>query len=479
MKKVLGRGTAYIMIAEALFIVTSYAMHLILGRRLGPGLYGTFGVVIYIATTIRAFLLTGIPRAVAKYTSENNSLGNVIKREALKIQAIFSLAIFSLYFSLSGIIAKLLNDPSLAIYLRMSAFIIPLAGITAVFTYSFSGLRKFKLQAVLKGIYYIARAGIVVALVYLGYALKGAVLGLVLANLIILLIASYLGRFNSAEGSFPALKLIKFAVPIIFFSCSMVLLMSLDLLFVKAMIAEKAVAGFYTSAKTFARVPYYLFSALSITLLPSVSRSIAANDSALTKKYINQALRYMLLFLAPITCIISTTASDLIKISYSVRYIEAGVPLSILIFGFLFFSVFMVLSTIITASGRPKISMSFALLMIPVNILLNIILISRYQMLGAAVATSITFLFGLSIAAVYVYKKFRTLVSVHSVFNIFVAAAIVFIISVGFPVSGIALLGKYIALFVLYFLLLFMLKEIGKEDVDVARNIILGRANKM
>ena len=48
----MGRGTLYLMIASAIFLVSSYVVHFGLGRHLGPEDYGLFGVVLALMTTI-------------------------------------------------------------------------------------------------------------------------------------------------------------------------------------------------------------------------------------------------------------------------------------------------------------------------------------------------------------------------------------------------------------------------------------------
>jgi len=227
-----------------------------------------------------------------------------------------------------------------------------------------------------------------------------------------------------------------------------------------------------SNTKTLARVPYFIFDALSAGLFPSISRSFSMNDTELTRKYINQSLRYTLIILLPIAFIVSGTASNLVQTLYSSKFAGAGTPLSILIFGLSFFSVLMILSTIIMATGRPKTSMILAIGIVPVNIALNFILIPRYQLAGAALAVSISFLFGLSIAAAYVYARFKTLISPLSLLRISMASLIIYIISNIFPVSGVALIGYCVFLFALYIALLFLFGEIQKEDIRVAKDIL-------
>ena len=454
---------------------SGYVMHFVLGRHLGPDLYGIFGVVLYLTLMLRETFLPGFSQAVSKYTAENNKLAFPIGIEGIKIQLILSVSIFLLYLSLSGLIANLLGDVSLAPYLRLSSFIIPLYGIYAVFCGSLNGLRKFKLESLIWASRGIARTGFVIALVYLGFSVGGAILGLVLATLVAMLIAWYSWynyRLGSISCTYQASKLIGFGIPIIFYSFAVFLLLDIDLLFVKGLLLENAMVGLYTSAKTLARAPYFIFSALSHSLFPSISRSFSMNNIDLSKKYINQSLRYTLIILVPIAFIVSGTADNLIQTVYSSKFVGAGASLSILIFGLSFFSVLMILSTIIMATGRPKISVVIAFGIVPINIVLNLILIPRYQLVGSALATSISFLCGLSIAAAYVYGKFKTLINPLSLLRISMASVIIYIISNIFPVSGIALIGHYMFLFALHIALLFLFGEIQKEDIRVVKDIL-------
>jgi len=473
-QKILGRGTLYLMSAQVVLMGTGYVMHFVLGRNLGPDLYGIFGVVLYLTLMLREIFLPGFSQAVSKYTAENNKLAFPIIVEGIKIQLILSIFIFLLYFSLSGFVANLLSDVRLVPYLRLSAFIIPLYGIYSVFCGSLNGLRKFKVQSLIWALRGVARAGFVIALVFLGFSVGGAVLGLVLAAFVMMLIAWYLGRLGSTPGTFQSSKLIGFGIPIIIYSSALFLLLDVDLLFVKGLLLENAAVGLYTSAKTLARVPYFIFNALSHSLFPSISRSFSVKDIALTKKYINQSLRYTAMILVPIASVVSGTAESLVRTVYSSGFAGAGTPLSILIFGISIFSVFMILSTIIMATGRPKISMIIALGIVPINIVLNYMLIPRYELVGAALATLVSFLGGLCVAAVYIYVKFKTLMSIFSLLRISAASVIIFIISIKLSFTGMALAGEYIVLFALYVALLFFFGEIRREDMRIAKDILAG-----
>ena len=480
MKKILARGTIYLMSAQLVFLISSYAIHFGLGRYLGPELYGTFGIILSLLTICRVLVEPGAVRAISKYTAERKELAVAIKNQAIKIQIILALIIFAFLFTLAPLIANLLKDSTLVPYIRIIAFFVPAFSLYAVYFGLLNGIRAFGKQATVSIIYHVIKVLVVLALVYLGFELYGAIGGYLIAGVVSLIMARhYWISKDSKDGevtdNFQMSRIVKFAAPIILFSLAFNLVVSLDLFFVKAILGEKVQAGFYTSAAALGKVPYFIFLALSDTLFPSIARSTSNKGSAeLTKRYINQSLRYALMFLVPCSFIISATSRDLVTLVYTDRYLDAASSLSILIFGLTFLCLFIILTTVITASGKPRISLVMVLILLVVNILLNTTLVPIYGLIGAAVATTITGFLGVLISGIYIYKRFHILTNLLSVFRIVAASSIIYLCARVFPVSGIPLLAYYACLLAIYFVLLFIFREIKREDIQVARDIFSG-----
>ncbi len=480
MKKALARGTIYLMSAQLVFLISSYAIHFGLGRYLGPELYGTFGIILSLLTICRVLVEPGTVRAISKYTAERKELAVAIKNQAIKIQIILALIIFASLFALAPSIANLLKDSTLIPYIRFIAFFIPISSLYAIYFGLLNGIRAFGKQAAVSIIYHLVKVLVVFALVYLGFKVYGAIGGYLIASVVSLVMARYYwiskdSKDGEVTDNFQMSKIVKFAAPIILFSLAFNLVVSLDLFFVKAILGEKAQAGFYTSAAALSKVPYFIFLALGDTLFPSIAKSTSnKGNEELTRKYINQSLRYTLIFLIPCSFIISATSQDLISLVYTETYLAAVAPLSILIFGLTFLCLFIILTTVITASGKPKISLVMVLVLLVINILLNTTLVPIYGLSGAALATTITGSSGLLMSGIYVYRRFHALTKLLSLFRIVAASSIIYLIARSFSVSGVSLLGYYVGLILIYFALLFIFREIREEDIQVARGVLSG-----
>jgi len=463
------KGTTYIFLSQAGFIFFSYLMHFGLSRLLNVSAYGNFGIVISILSIFLIFLNSGIPDAVSKYVAEQPYHSNSIKNKAIRIQIVVGSFLFLIYFFSAPFLSKILNDPSLIIYFRISAFVLISSAFLGVYMNYLNGLKAFCEQAAIGLLRAFLRVLLVLSLTWLGFGLTGAVSGFSLTSFIVLVIAllmiKYRKKFQQSISNFKTSKLIKFAIPSIIFSGAITLLLTMDLLFVKNLIIDKDASGFYTSATMFAKIPFYLFMAFPITLLPAISSSISKNSVVLTKKYIKNSMRFLFIILTPITFIISGTSVKLITLFYPSQYSAAEIPLSILIFGMMFFSIFTSLCAIIKGSGKPQIAMFIAIFLIPLDVSLNLILIPTFQLKGAALASSISMFSGMSIAMGYIFWKYQTITSMRSLIKIILSSGIIYLILKLFAPWGFLLLPYYLILLILYFILLLLLKEISKNDI--------------
>lgn len=473
------KDTLLIIFAQLIFVASGYAVHIGVGRILGPERYGEFGVIMSLLAVLEIFLVRGIQDTVTKYGSEFPHRSRAIKRQGLKIETILAGILALLVISTARPIALAFHNINLTRPLQISAFVIPLFAIYSVFIGDLSGKRMFGKRAVSMSVQSLGKVAGVYFFILLGFGLQGAISGYVLASVLALLTAFYFSKDERAEsGTFPRSKLISFAVPIIIFSGTLSLLMNLDMLSVKTLIRESQAAGFYASAFALTRAPYLIFSAFAITLLPLISQSTSSNQFAEASRYISQSLRFLLLLLAPVAFFTCGSSGPIIRLVYSSRYLPASRPLAILIFGITFLSLFSVLATAITASGKPKISMAIALGLVPLDFLLIALLVPRLGLTGAATATTITCFVGLIVSAVWVKKKFGSLMNGSSFMRISLSSTVLFFIPRLWMVTGWKLIPYALALFGFYLLLLALLKEITRDDLDLARNFWTGLSAK-
>ena len=466
----MGKGILYLTFSKIIFALCGFFVHIGLARILGVEAYGIYGIIIAFLGIIYTIFQPGVQTSVSKFAAENISRVGSVLKAGLKLQILLSVILTSLIFAAAPVIAIFLKDSSLTSYIRLASLVIVPAALDTVYLASLNGARIFGKQAISVIWHSIIKLFLVFLIIFLGFKIKGVLIGMIIATTAGMFISRKFCRFEDNNELFEVKKLLVFTTPVLLYVFCVTSVASLDLLFVKSILQSNKEAGLYTSASNISKLPFILFSSFQTVLLPSISMAFSLKNMELFKKYINQSLRYLLLLMLPIVAILSATSGTVLEIFYSNKYTGAASALSILLFGGAFSVILSILASVIIGCGEPRVSMYFALILFPMDIILNRLLIPFYGLNGAALATTLTFLFGTLMAGVYIYYKFRTLMGLLSFLKITLASVIVYFISIKFSVSGIAVFGEYLLLFILYFLLLFLFKEIKKEDIQIARD---------
>ncbi len=474
MKQSLGKGTVYLMLAELVALVSSYAVQVGVARFLGPEVYGIFGVITALYLINRAFLNTGIPRATSKFVAESKDKVNAIFKTSLKLQLWSGLVFTLFYVFFARFIAGILKDASLTPYIiYLGLMVVPLALLALYSTGYMNGLRLFKEQAKIKILYPLLQAVFTFILVLFGFKIYGVLTGYLLSTLVGLYLSwKYVRITDSDEAVFPVKKLLLFAIPISLSALFFTLMRNVNTLFVKSILVDNATVGLFTAAATLSSLPFSVFGALPVTLLPAVSGSIATGNLHLTRKYISKSVRYLLLILLPLSAIVAATASQILGLLYPNSYQAAASTLAILIFASTFLAIFTTLNAIIVGSGRPILQLMTVSLSVVLLAALNILLIPLFGIVGSALASLISSFVAVVLDGFHVYRHFGKFFDVVSTIRIVLCTLIVYLVARHWHFNSIGLILYTIVLALFYLLLLFLVGELNMGDWHFGRKLM-------
>lgn len=453
------------MIAQGTFLVTSYFMHIVLGRYLGAAEYGLFGVVLYVAIMIRTLVGSGLPWAVARYVSAEPERAEEILRKGMVLQVSLGALISVTFFLITPTLARVLGDEKLIPLLRIVSPIPLFYGLFVLIVQYYNGLRRYTPQSVCLAVYYLLRAGLVVSLTVVGMRVFGAVTGLVAASGIAGFFTFITRTTGENKRSFPASTLIHFSVPLTIGSIALALVMDLDLMFVKKMVPDTLSTGHYTSAKALARVPLFIFLALASALYPAVSNAFSTGDWFKLRLYIRKANRMLLMALLPLTILVIWNSTEIIRIVFGNEYVEGAPALRWLICSFSILGLFIVHKTIITGCGSPIISSVLTLLLLPLCLFFQLTFIPIFGLLGAAMASTLTSMIGACCSLVILYKKFKAGFHLSSTLRILTAGSLMLVLDVMLTWLGLALILKLTVLTVCYLIALGALGELRRGEI--------------
>jgi len=425
-------------VGQLLALVAAYATHITLARLLGASDYGDYGIILNALSTASVFLTAGLPEAIAKIVAQRPALTSAVAYQALRLQARVAVLLGVGYALLSPLLARVLKDPAIAGSLALSALSIPGVAIVAVAQGTLNGQRRFWAQALLVGGGAAMRCAAVVTLTYF-YRVHGAVVGLVVAPTLVGLATLPALKPHAEPGVFDPKELAHFARPVVVFTVALALLMNLDLFGVKAAGVSAERIGLYAAAATVAKMPYLVLSALGVVLLPVLS-STGSSENDEARSTLRTAFRGLLLGSFLIMGTLVPLSSAILRTLYGAAFVEAALPLAVLLVSGTIFTLFFVISYALYGVGDPKTPMMLTLAGLAVELVVLGPAIHFWGVTGAASASVLTSSLLFVSALVVARRPFGSVVSASTLLR----AGLAFVLT---TVLGLALSnGTFFAL---------------------------------
>jgi stage V sporulation protein B len=487
-----GRGTIYLTASKLWFMATGAVITFVLPRALTVEEVGEYKVVIGLVSIVNAVVVTGTIQTVAKFVSQTPDRAPSIMRKALLLQCFLGGGAAAIFALAAPLVAQTgFKDPSLTPYLQLASLITASYTFYSVFMGVLKGRKEFLRQAGLDAFYSTTKMALIVGFALLGFGLGGAITGFVVAAFVVLVVAAlFVGGRERGGGAPVSLRdLLGFQSTLLVFLLLYNFLMKTDLFLVKRLVsadedvASKA-AGVYGAALDFAFLIFQVIVSLTLVLFPLVSEATFKADAGAVRLYVRQALRATLVISALPAALFSANAAHVLGIVYPQEY-QAGAPaLRVVAFGMLSFAVVTILTTVISSSGRPAVSVWLVAGTLAVDFGLNATFIPRWGLGGAAVATTLAMTAGAVGCAVYVRARYGATVPWATLLRVGIATAVVYAASLVLPageiaaregfgplVSKVAVVAQFAVLGLVYLGLLFATREIGAEEARMARKI--------
>ncbi len=429
----MGKGTLHQMIARGAFVLSGYAVNILMVYLLGnPVLYGVFGTMTNITNIARVLLSTGLPQATSKFIADNDErLSYPILRTSMKLQWILGAAIVAVYVAGTPVWTRVLSDPSMTPYFWVTAPLIPLMGAFQVLQGYFNGRRRFVAQAWMNILYSVGRVVFAVALAALlaaGLRVYGALGGYSIALVVAIVVSWMYVRPKSGAENTESRRLMAFALPLMVLAVGQAVLVNLDLLMLKSYFPSADIVGYYSGATNLGRSPYFLFTAFSMTMLPVVAAALAKGEERRAGELVARNLTFLLVGLLPVVAIIAAVPGPLLDFVYPAAYTVADKALVWQTVAQCLLAIVAALTAAITAKGRPYVAMGVWLVCIPVQLGAGMWLVPRYGMAGAAIASLIACVVGTVAGGTVTLRLFGALIEPVRVLKAAAVAVVVYVL---------------------------------------------------
>jgi O-antigen/teichoic acid export membrane protein len=399
------RGILSVLSGKVVILFVSIVTTPIIVRLLGPAGYGDYSFILSILSILSIFMVTSIKTSLRKYLSENieNKEWVTAVFGVYVHIGIFLTTIFGIFIVITAIILRNFGiiGSSLADYILILVLILFGNQIHGI---SWSSLMSYNLEHYAEGLsagkrIIIASVGIFLLLI--GFDIRGLLFAHVLAGLLtgflgILVIRNKLD-LKRAIFSFTGYskisvrRMLRYNLGSIILILLTVSLYHVDIILLRG-ISGSSETGIYKAALQMAQFLWFAPTAVHAVFVHSTSDLWANSQVQKITELASLATRYTLLLSVLLAIGLAALADSLIPIYFGPEFSRSITPLLALLPGTVGFAVAKPIYAIGQGNGKLRVLIISTGVAAVLNLILNVILIPRYGILGAAVATSIGYL---------------------------------------------------------------------------------------
>ena len=399
------RDVQWSFISLATAALSHLLLRIVLGKELGPTGLGLYTLVFTTYMFGMQFAAFGIGIALTKYLAEYDE-------DLPRVRGFISCGLFGsivsgsmmgfLMYMLSGIIAiQFFHSPEMVDLLKITAVCFPFIAIHESIIGALNGLRKMKWFAIVNIAQHASVMLVsIVLVVLLGMGVRGAVIGFVAPTIVVgllslIIIREYLSA-KSTSVSTVLKEVIWFGFYIVIANSIGMINVQVDSLMVGHFMSETDV-GYYAVAIIFVEGLRLIPDSVQKITTPAISNYYGKQEYG----NIHGLMKNSMLKVFAITMLISLTiillGQFLIEMLFKEEFLPAYYPLLILLVGYSVYATVLSISGALAGIGKVALMSKISLTCAVMNTILNILLIPKYGITGAAIATSTSLIFTASL----------------------------------------------------------------------------------
>jgi O-antigen/teichoic acid export membrane protein len=386
------KGAFHLFGSMALIHIIGFPVQIFLARYLGPEALGHIAVISTVINFVGIFSALGVGSSVVKFVSEPCEM-------AIKQKILFHALVFASVTSTLAMMAVMgmcvftgtIRDSVANGYLKFVAIGIPFAALSSLMITYLQGLKQITRTAKIQFHLSWTSSIVTVAAAYFwrlgGYIITSVIFGIITSLVVLRAGANHIKAV--ALESAVAKRLLGFGAWGVLANSTSQIVITADIIVLSTLLNDPAIVGNYKVAVAIIKLLQIAPLAVFDTAFPYMSER-SVDRGALREVYKNMFTK-MALLVAGICAISYLFGGFAIRWVFGDRYMEAIAPFNILLLGFFLWAVGGVGGRTLLAMGKPNLNFYTVLFEGILNVALNIVLIRKMGVLGAAWATAITY----------------------------------------------------------------------------------------
>ena len=397
------RGGFFLFSGSTLAMVILAVSAILIGRFLGPELYGQYNLVLVIPSLLLLFTDLGVNAGITKFAAslrvegKSEQIPNIIRygmlfRLAIGLIVMIISVVFASYFAL------IINRPDYGFYIQIASVSVIFQVIFTTANSAFVGLDKSEYSALSTNVSAAAKTILQIAFVLLGFNVAGALVGhvggFIVASIVgsILLFFKFLKPSKTKEKGYKqesygqVLKLLtRYGMPI-YVSVVLTGFLPLYQQVILAFFTSDTAIGNFRAAINFVALLAVIPTSITIALLPAFSKLGSSTPEKVTA-FFKRANKYTCLLIIPATTLVILFSAQIVQLVYGSLYSSAALYLSAssLVYFFVLIGS-LSLTSLFNGLGKTRLTLNVTIINFLILLVLAPVLTQAYGVIGAIVA---------------------------------------------------------------------------------------------
>ena len=421
MTRQIAKGGVIALVGQLGAKVIHLLLQILLTRVLGAGGYGLYTLGLSTMQTVQTFSLCGLQNGVTRFGAAFRAEGDTRRLNetinvALTISFLVSAATGILLFFLSdSIAAAVFAKLDLALPLRLFAVSLPFYAFVVVVSHTVRVFRRMEFDVVLRQVFHPLATLLLAGLGFLlGFRLMGVVFAFLISSVVAFGIGLYLltrafpgFRFRLAFSAGPP-GLLPYSLTVLLSGVLYLLVGRADRIMLGIFRPAEAVGVYGASAAMAVQATIFL-TAFSAIFSPVMAELFRRGSAVELGKLLKATTRWIVTLTLPVVLVLTIFARPIMGL-FGLGFREDYLVLIVLAVSYSVNAATGLVGVVLIMSGRERLELLNNLALGGLNVALNLLMIPKYGVLGAAVATGASIVLVNLTKLIEVYALYR----VHS-----------------------------------------------------------------
>ncbi len=411
-------GAGLTFIAKVVGVLAGLGTSLIVARCYGTEMVGTLAIINAVLAICMVFSLIGTDVAVLRLVPEylhKYSVSSLVRlhKEMVTMVIFFSLIMsLVLLFSSSFLCRVLLHNESMKLFVQLTACVIVIKSLSTLNMETIRGLQRVKIYAYMHSFPYVLTF-ILIAFLTLFFYQKNNPLYAVftiffITSLVLFMLVTKLTRkikLDSQRDHQVSFKeIISLSFPMFLTSSTLIFIHQSDILMLGIFRTEGEV-GIYAISLKLAVLTNFVLNSINVIVAPKFAQLYHAGDLEQLKLVAQKSTKLAFWATLPIILIYLVLGYKILEL-FGQEFTTGYHALLFLLIGQLVNVAAGAVGLFLDMTGHEKIFRNIVVAAGVLNIILNLILIPRYHINGAAIASMVSIITWNVLAALYIKRKF-------------------------------------------------------------------------